>query len=334
MHPLTLPVTQTTSWQDELSNLIRSPEELFDLLSLPTEQLDAARRACNDFPLRVPRPYAARIQPGNLQDPLLLQVLPLGDELISSPGYNNDPLEEADSNPIPGLIHKYQGRVLLIVSPSCAIHCRYCFRRHFPYDDNKPSRTQWQQALDYIAADDSINEVIYSGGDPLSNNDKQLQWLTDQIAAIPHITRLRVHTRLPVMIPQRITDSCLEWLSQTRLKMVMVLHVNHAQELDCEVGEALNKLKQSGVTLLNQAVLLKGINDSVQAQVDLSERLFELGVLPYYLHLLDKVKGAAHFDMTADEAQRLHQALLGQLPGFLVPKLVQEVPGAASKTPL
>ncbi len=334
MHPLTLPVTQTTSWQDELSNLIRNPEELFELLNLPAEQLEAARRACDDFPLRVPRPYAARIQPGNLQDPLLLQVLPLGDELISNPGYSHDPLEEADSNPAPGLIHKYQGRVLLIVSPSCAIHCRYCFRRHFPYDDNKPSRTQWQQALDYIAADDSINEVIYSGGDPLSSNDKQLQWLTDQIAAIPHITRLRVHTRLPVMIPQRITDSCLEWLSQTRLKMVMVLHVNHAQELDSEVGEALSKLKQAGVTLLNQAVLLRGINDSVQAQVDLSERLFELGVLPYYLHLLDKVKGAAHFDMTTDEARHLQQALLGQLPGFLVPKLVQEVPGAASKTPL
>jgi L-lysine 2,3-aminomutase len=334
MLPHTLPVTQTTSWQDELSNLIRSPEELFDLLSLPVEQLDAARRACADFPLRVPRPYAARIQPGNLQDPLLLQVMPLGDELISSPGYNNDPLEEADSNPIPGLIHKYQGRVLLIVSPSCAIHCRYCFRRHFPYDDNKPSRTQWQQALDYIAADDSINEVIYSGGDPLSSNDKQLQWLTDQIAAIPHITRLRVHTRLPVMIPQRITDSCLEWLSQTHLKVVMVLHVNHAQELDHEVGEALSKLKQSGVTLLNQAVLLKGINDSVQAQVDLSERLFELGALPYYLHLLDKVKGAAHFDMNVEEARHLHLSLQGQLPGFLVPKLVQEIPGAASKTPL
>lgn len=331
MIPQTLQVSQLPSWQDELNNLIRSPEELFSVLQLPQDGLEQARLACKDFPLRVPHPYASRIQPGNLQDPLLQQVLPVGAELQAAPGYSHDPLEEADSNPIAGLIHKYKSRVLLITSPSCAIHCRYCFRRHFPYDENKPGRSQWQQALEYIAADNAINEVIYSGGDPLSSNDKQLAWLTQQIAAIPHIKRLRIHTRLPIMIPQRITAECLRWLSETRLQTIMVLHTNHAQEIDDNVRAALAQLQQHGVTLLNQAVLLKGINDDLDAQVALSESLFASGVLPYYLHLLDKVKGAAHFDIHRDQALKLHKAMQAQLPGFLVPKLVQEVAGAPSK---
>lgn len=331
MIPQTLQVSQLPSWQDELNNLIRCPDELFELLQLPKGGLEQARQACKDFPLRVPRPYASRIQPGNIHDPLLQQVLPIGAELQVVPGYSHDPLEEADSNPIPGLIHKYKSRVLLITSPSCAIHCRYCFRRHFPYEDNKPGRNQWQQALDYIAADSAINEVIYSGGDPLSSNDKQLAWLTEQVADIAHITRLRIHTRLPIMIPQRVTEECLRWLSETRLQTVMVLHINHAQEIDDEVAATLAKLQQHKVTLLNQAVLLKGINDDVRTQVALGEKLFANGVLPYYLHLLDKVEGAAHFDIDRDQALKLHKAMQAELPGFLVPKLVQEIAGAPSK---
>ena len=334
MIPRIAATVQTSSWQEELANSVRDPEQLFALLALPADQLDVARAACRDFALRVPRPYLSRIKAGDLNDPLLKQVLPIGDELLAAPGYSADPLGENDANPIPGLIHKYQSRVLLVVSPNCAINCRYCFRRHFPYGDNKPGRNEWQRALDYIAADPSINEVIYSGGDPLASSDKQLAWLTEQIAAIPHITRLRVHTRLPVVIPQRVTDNLISWLTGTRLKPVMVIHCNHANEIDTEVTEAMSQLKSAGVTLLNQAVLLKGINDDVETQVALSERLFSAGVLPYYLHVLDKVQGAAHFEVSDDRARHLAGELLSRLPGYLVPKLTREQAGASSKTPL
>ena len=327
-------VQQQAPWQELLSNTVSDPEELFQLLELPPQQLEAARAACRDFPLRVPRPYLERIAKGDINDPLLKQVLPLGDELLAAPGYSHDPLAENQANPAPGLIHKYCGRVLLIVSPVCAINCRYCFRRHFPYDDNRPSRAQWQQALDYIAADDSIDEVIYSGGDPLAASDRQLAWLTEQVAAIPHIQRLRVHTRLPVVIPQRITDSCLQWLSGTRLNPVMVIHSNHANEIDSAVADAMARLKDAGVTLLNQTVLLRGINDNQDTLASLSQRLFEAGVLPYYLHLLDKVQGAAHFAVSEQRAKQLAAQLLSRLPGYLVPKLVREDAGFTSKTPL
>ena len=213
-----------------------------------------------------------------MDDPLLRQILPVGDELLATPGYSNDPLQEREANPAPGLIHKYHGRVLLIVSPACAINCRYCFRRHFPYQENKPARSEWQQALDYIANDTSIREVIYSGGDPLASSDRQLAWLTERVADIAHIERLRVHTRLPVVIPQRITQPCLEWLSGTRLQPVVVIHSNHANEIDSSVTDAMAQLKSAGVTLLNQTVLLKGVNDSVDTLATLSEQLFNAGV--------------------------------------------------------
>ena len=327
-------LVQSKSWQEELSDCIRDPEQLFQLLQLPADQLEAARAACQDFALRVPRPYLSRIAKGDSQDPLLRQILPIGDELLAAPGYSNDPLQEYDANPVPGLIHKYHGRVLLIVSPACAINCRYCFRRHFPYQDNKPARSQWQQALDYIADDSSINEVIYSGGDPLAASDKQLAWLTERIAAIAHIERFRVHTRLPIVIPQRITQSCLDWLTGTRLQPVMVIHSNHANEIDQAVTDAMAQLKSAGVTVLNQAVLLKGVNDSADTLVSLSERLFSAGVLPYYLHVLDKVQGAAHFSVSEQRAQQLAGQLLAKLPGYLVPKLTREDAGGHSKTPL
>jgi EF-P beta-lysylation protein EpmB len=322
------------SWQYCLAHVIRDPKILFELLQLDINHLPAALRACQEFPLRVPMPFIKRMKKGDWNDPLLKQVLPLGQELEKQPGFSSDPLEEANSNPLPGIIHKYQGRVLLIVSGGCAINCRYCFRRHFPYKDNNPGRSQWQPMLDYIRADDSIHEVILSGGDPLAASDSLLSELVSGIASIPHVSTLRVHSRLPIVIPQRITDQCLQWLTSSRLKPVMVIHCNHPNEIDNSVQQSLQTLKSAGVTLLNQTVLLAGINDNEETLIALSERLFQAGVLPYYLHLLDKVQGAAHFDVSKQRAQQLTETLLTQLPGYLVPRLVQELPGAESKVPI
>ncbi|UZJ43196.1 EF-P beta-lysylation protein EpmB [Marinimicrobium sp. C6131] len=321
-------------WQNELADLIRSPGELIALLELDPTQLPAALAASQDFALRVPRAFVERMRKGDPDDPLLRQVLPLGEELQAAPGYSRDPLGEADANPHPGLIHKYQGRVLLIVSGGCAINCRYCFRRHFPYADNNPGRARWQEALDYIAADQSITEVIYSGGDPLNAPDRQLAWLTERVAAIPHIKRLRVHTRLPIVLPNRIDDDCLNWLTGHHLHTTLVIHSNHPREIDDSVGAALSRLRQAGITLLNQAVLLRGINDQAATLAALSERLFEWGVLPYYLHLLDPVAGAHHFDVPEHEALVLMDRLRARLPGYLVPRLVREIAGEPNKTPI
>ncbi len=320
-------------WQRELADAVRDPRELCELLALDPDLFPQPHAAHGEFPLRVPRPYLTRIRRGDPDDPLLRQIMPLGKELLAVPGYDRDPLGEAHANPIPGLIHKYRSRVLLIVSPVCAINCRYCFRRHFAYEENRPTRSQWQPALEYIAARPEINEVIYSGGDPLATNDRQLQHLTTLVAAIPHVKRLRVHSRLPVVIPARIDAACIEWLTSTRLQPVMVLHINHPHEIDDEVREAVAQLKNAGVTVLNQTVLLTGVNDSAQILVDLSEKLFAAGILPYYLHLLDRVAGAAHFAVAPSTARQLFQALLAALPGYLVPRLVKEDPGATSKTP-
>ncbi len=321
-------------WQNELADIIRSPEELLTLLELDTVHLPAALAASRDFALRVPRAFAERMRKGDPDDPLLRQVLPLGDELQAAPGYSEDPLGEAAANPHPGLIHKYHGRVLLIVSGGCAINCRYCFRRHFPYADNNPGRARWQTALDYIAADETITEVIYSGGDPLNAPDRQLAWLTERVAAIDHVRRLRVHTRLPVVLPNRIDEDCLAWLTGHRLQTTVVIHSNHPREIDASVGAALTRLRQSGITLLNQAVLLRDINDRADTLAELSERLFEWGVLPYYLHLLDPVAGAHHFDVPDAEALCLLDRLRARLPGYLVPRLVREIAGEPHKTPV
>ena len=322
------------TWQEQLATSIRDPKLLLKFLELDSSLLDGALKAHQDFPLRVPIAYLQRINKGDINDPLLLQILPLKNELIDAPGYTADPLGEQSANPIPGLIHKYHGRVLLIISPNCAINCRYCFRRHFPYQDNKPGRSEWQQAIDYIAKDSSISEVIYSGGDPLAASDKQLLWLTEEIARISHVKRLRVHTRLPIVIPDRITGQCLHWLTSTQLLTSMVVHSNHPNELDDNVAQALKRLSQAGVTLLNQTVLLSGINNSIETLQQLSERLFQIGVLPYYLHQLDRIKGAAHFEVTDQNAKQLVTQLMAQLPGYLVPKLVREVPDFPNKMPL
>jgi len=325
---------ETPTWQQQLQNLIRDPAELIELLQLPTKQLPRALAASEPFALRVPRSYVRRMAVGDENDPLLRQVLPLGNELLAAPGYSDDPLNELANNALPGLIHKYKGRVLLLVSTSCAINCRYCFRREFPYGENKPSRAHWQRVFAYIAADTSINEVIFSGGDPLTLADSQLAWLTEQVADIPHIKRLRIHTRLPVVLPDRIDDKCLSWLKSHHLQTVMVIHSNHANEIDSDVCAALTRLREAGITLLNQTVLLRGVNDSVAALQQLSETLFAAGVQPYYLHLLDRVNGAAHFEVDEAEARRLHQLLLAELPGFLMPRLVREIAGESSKTPI
>src|SRR5690606_18568724 len=296
---------ESVSWQSLLSRSITDPEQLPRRLELDPALLAGARAGAADFPLRVPEPFVERMHKGAPSDPLLRQVLPLGEELLEHPDYVLDPLGEQHTNTRAGIIHKYHGRLLLIVSGGCAVNCRYCFRRHFPYGDNNLSTEQWQQALDYIRGDQSIGEVIYSGGDPLAASDKRLHWLTRQIAAIPHVRRLRVHTRLPVVIPQRVTDELVEALAGTRLPLTLVLHCNHANELSAELQQASTRLRRAGINVLNQAVLLRGVNEQLQDQLDLCEGLGDLGILPYYLHQLDPVQGAAHFQVSDQQATAL-----------------------------
>ena len=285
------------------------------------------------FPMRVPRSFAARMQKGDANDPLFLQVFPRQQEFNQAQGFTTDPLQEQNNQQV-GILHKYQSRLLLIVRGGCAVNCRYCFRRHFPYGENHLNKAQWQQALTYIENNPQLDEVIYSGGDPLMAKDDFLAWLTEQVAAIKHIKRIRIHTRLPVVIPSRVTSELIQWFSQTRLKPVMVLHINHGNEINQSLRNAIQKLKQAGVTLLNQAVLLKDINDTADAQIALNEKVFEMGVIPYYLHVLDKVAGAAHFDYQEQKARQLMAELVKRLPGYLVPKLVREIGGQPGKTPL
>ena len=321
------------NWQKELAMAFSDPLELLNYLQLPATQFADDIKARSLFPLRVPRPFAARMAKGDANDPLFKQVFTSQLEFTQQPNFVADPLNE-HQNDQPGLLHKYQSRLLMLIRGGCAVNCRYCFRRHFPYADNHLNRAEWQSALDYIKADTQLNEVIYSGGDPLMAKDDFLQWLSEQIAQIPHITRLRVHTRLPVVIPSRINDELINWLTTSRLKPVMVLHINHANEIDDSVRRAMLRLRQAGVTLLNQAVLLRGINDQAAQQVALSEALFSCGILPYYLHLLDKVEGASHFDSPESQARLLMAELIKQLPGYLVPKLVREIADQPGKTPL
>lgn len=318
-------------WQTALIEAITDPKELLELLELDSNLLEEAQAASKLFPLKVPKSFIARMEKSNPKDPLLLQVLPLGLEHVAVKGYSKDPVEEKKYNPVPGLLHKYHDRVLLTTSSVCGIHCRYCFRRHFPYADNNPGSQGWNQALTYIANTFTINEVILSGGDPLAMNDHMLREFTQKLAAIPHLTRLRIHSRMPIVIPERINDELITWISGHRLKTILIIHCNHPNEINSTVKTALTALAQHGVTLLNQTVLLKGINDEVDILVKLSETLFDAGVLPYYLHTLDKVEGAAHFDLKLSIAQKLHQQLTARLSGYLVPRLVTEQPGAAAK---
>jgi EF-P beta-lysylation protein EpmB len=324
----------TTRWQTEMAEAVRDPRELLALLQLDPAWLEPAKRAAAMFPLRVPRAFLTRMAKGDPADPLLRQVLPLGAELQEVPGYSRDPVGDMPSVAAKGLLHKYQGRVLLITTGACGVHCRYCFRRHFPYAEETARADEWAEALAYLKGDTSINEVILSGGDPLSLSDERLAALVRALEGIPHIRRLRIHTRQPVVLPSRVDDSLVGWLKACRLQKVLVLHVYHAREIDAAVRTACAQLKETGATLLNQTVLLRGVNDSARVLSDLSEALFEAGVLPYYLNLLDPVAGAAHFDVPEAEALVLMTELRAQLPGYLVPRLVREVPGAPSKMPV
>jgi len=322
-----------TCWQKELANVVTDPKQLLEILDIDANTYQQHFNARQLFPVRVPLPFIKRMQQGDFNDPLLKQVMPLSDEFIKVDGFNQDPLAEHDSV-AEGLLHKYKHRVLMIVKAGCAINCRYCFRRHFPYQDNSPNKVRWQEALAYIAKHDEINEVIFSGGDPLMASDQHLAWLVKQLEAIPHITRLRLHTRLPVVIPQRITDYLVNILKNSRLKSTMVLHINHANEIDDDFSKALEPLRNARIPLFNQSVLLKGVNDNIEALANLCEKSFDHGIQPYYLHLLDKVQGAAHFEVSEQQAVGLYKALMARLAGFLLPKMVREIAGEANKTPI
>src|SRR5882762_4092224 len=321
-------------WQSEMASAITSPQELVTELGLDPELISAATAAGGAFRLRVPLSYVARMKRGDPLDPLLRQVLPLGAELNQPAAYVADPLGEREALRAPGLLQKYHGRALLITTSACAIHCRYCFRREFPYAQQTSDSSRWSEALDEIERDTSIEEVILSGGDPLSLSDSRLASLTDALQRIPHVRRLRVHTRQPVVLPSRVDAGLTQWLTQLRLPVVFVLHVNHPNEIDSDVRAACALLRDSGVTLLNQTVLLQGVNDDAEVLAELSRRLFEAGVLPYYLHVLDRVRGAAHFDVPEERARSIAGQLAARMPGYLVPRLAREIYGAPAKVTL
>lgn len=320
-------------WRQLWREAVTDPAELLGLLGLHGL---AAQLPSNDagFALRVPRGFVARMRHGDARDPLLLQVLPQLAELDMVDGFSMDAVGDLDARETQGLLHKYEGRALLIASGSCAVNCRYCFRRHFPYGEEMAAAGQWRQALAHLHGDPSVTELILSGGDPLSLATSKLEELAGGLADVPHVNRLRIHTRLPVVLPERIDDAFLAWLAALPLQKVVVLHANHANEFDAAVDAACARLRGAGATLLNQAVLLKGINDHEDALVDLSERLFAAGVLPYYLHQLDRVQGAAHFEVDDGRALALVEAMRARIPGYLVPRLVREVAGDRSKRPL
>lgn len=323
------------SWQACLSRSVTTPEALLDRLGLdPAQWLSGATAGHRLFPIRVPEPFLARMRPGDPDDPLLRQVLPRTDEVEPQDGFVPDPLEEQGAILTTGLIRKYRNRALLMVTGQCAINCRYCFRRHFPYHEQRLDPDQRRQVVAALSANPDIEEVIFSGGDPLAVSDRLLHQWVEALNTLPQLRRLRIHTRLPVVIPQRVCDALLAWVAESRVPVVMVVHVNHPAELDSNTRAALARLKAAGVTLLNQSVILRRVNDSVDTLVELSEALFDAGVLPYYLHAFDPVAGAHHFHVSDDEARQLVQALLPRLPGFLVPRLVREIPDRASKTPI
>jgi EF-P beta-lysylation protein EpmB len=326
-------------WQQCLREAVTDPRELAALLDLGHGWADSAHEAARRFPLRVPRGYLARIAPREPGDPLLRQVLPLDAECAEVEGFGSDPVGDLHALAGQGIIHKYLGRALLVVTGACAIHCRYCFRREFPYAEQHAGRGEFAAALDSIRADPRIEEVLLSGGDPLTLGDRRLGELLRGLDSIGHVRRVRVHTRLPVVLPERIDAGFVAtWQSPRRLQRIMVIHANHAREIagptdaHRDVQRALRALRESGCTLLNQSVLLRGVNDDVDVLAELSESLFAHGVLPYYLHLLDRVRGAAHFEVPEDASRGLYAGLLRRLPGYLVPRLVRETPGAGSKT--
>jgi EF-P beta-lysylation protein EpmB len=327
-------ISETTPWQELWRDGFRTPQDLLDHLELAqlAEDLPAADQT--PFPFRVPHGFAARMRVGDADDPLLRQVLPQRAELLQVPGFSADAVGDSASRRAHGVLHKYQGRALLLATGSCAIHCRYCFRQHFPYQDEIAAANHWREALGYLRADTSITELLLSGGDPLSLATPKLAELTTSLRELPHIRRLRIHSRLPIVLPERIDAELVDWFKQLHLPCVLVLHANHANEIDASVVKACALLRDAGVVLLNQSVLLQGVNDEVEALAALSEALIDCGVMPYYLHQLDRVDGTAHFEVADERALRIVAELHARLPGYLVPRLVREVAGAAFKVPL
>jgi EF-P beta-lysylation protein EpmB len=319
------------SWREAMKRAVRNAGALCRMLGLPEAFQQAAERAATTFPVFAPLEFIARMQPGEPADPLLRQVLPVAEELASKPGYSTDPVGDRHAAVVPGLLHKYAGRMLIVATGACAVHCRYCFRRHFPYEETPASGAAWQSALKALASDTNIEEVLLSGGDPLTLSDDRLLDLARDLAEIRHVRRLRVHTRLPIVIPQRVTGELIAWLRGTRLTPVVVVHANHPQEIDAAVQHALGRLVDSGIPVLNQSVLLRGVNDNVAALVALSRQLIDMRVMPYYLHELDRVAGAHHFATPTGCGEHLIAALRSQLPGYAVPRLVREVPGEEAK---
>ncbi|MDF3348418.1 EF-P beta-lysylation protein EpmB [Acinetobacter pittii] len=326
---------QEQNWQSQLSDLITDPSELLSLLELSSEQLlSGAILASEKFKLRVPRAFVGKMNAKNPLDPLLLQVLPHHLELEEHPEFVTDPLGEEAANQLPGVLHKYKSRFLLTLTGACAVHCRYCFRRHFPYQENLPKNEDWLNIKNYIEANPDINEIILSGGDPLTLSNRKLALWLERLSSLKQIQILRIHSRVPIVIPNRIDEELISLLKNSRLRIVLVVHSNHASELDDFTCSKLLQLSDHHITVLNQAVLLKGVNDSAQTLIDLSYRLFEARVMPYYLHVLDKVKGAQHFDLESSEIDDIYRDVLANLPGYLVPKLVREIAGEKNKTPL
>ena len=325
---------RSTDWRRSLSDAVRDPAELLEILKLPGELLPAAKAAAEAFPLVAPRSYVRRMRVGDPADPLLRQVLPLVDELGENNGLVLDPVGDAESRIAPGLLQKYEGRALLITTGVCAVHCRYCFRRHYPYGDEPRRLDDWRPAIEALCADNSIHEAILSGGDPLVLTDARLAALVERLESIPHLKRLRIHSRLPIVLPDRVTPGLIDLLRDSRLQPVMVVHANHAQELQDDCADALRLLVRSGIPTLNQAVLLAGVNDSVEALAELCESLGNLGVIPYYLHQLDRVAGGGHFEVPEGRGLELVAALRTRLSGYLIPRYVREIAGEVSKTPL
>ena len=330
--PRIAPVLPEGDWHRSLANSIREPDVLIERLQLSPSLCEPARRAAARFPLLVSESFLGRMRPGDAADPLLRQVLPLDVECRETAGFVSDPVGDHAARRAPGLLHKYAGRALLMTTGSCAIHCRYCFRREYPYQQEPRRLEDWTPARDAIAADASLHEVILSGGDPLMLTDVRLREIIVGLAEIPHLRRLRIHSRLPIVLPDRVTTELVELLRTTRLTPIMVVHANHPAEIAGDCRETLAALVQSGITTLNQAVLLRGVNDDEQTLVELCERLINIGVLPYYLHQLDRVRGAGHFEVAEARGLQIMDELRRRLPGYAVPRYVREVPGAESKT--
>jgi EF-P beta-lysylation protein EpmB len=325
---------QPVRWQQLWREAVTDPHELLRLLDLSAYAATLLPERDTEFALRVPRGFVARMRRGDPADPLLRQVLPRTSELEDVTGYSLDAVGDIAARAASGVLHKYQGRALLIATGSCAVNCRYCFRRHFPYAEQTAAANRWSEAIAHVRSDPSIGEVILSGGDPLSLSTPKLAELTRALATVPHVRRIRIHTRLPVVLSERIDPEFLDWFAGLPFQRVVVLHANHPNEIDSSVVAAAHALRDAGATVLNQAVLLKGVNDDADTLASLSERLFDAGVLPYYLHQLDRVAGAAHFEVDDAVALALLDALRVRLPGYLVPRLVREVTGAPFKRPL